>query len=143
MWAGDQAQPGAEKIAASSPGAPKAALGPAPATAKNGASAPTSQSAALGHEDYDDGFGAMPSAPLEETVADEPGIEGPIPDAPTTAAGLRYSKAQTIAPEYPQASRFVAADSGNFRATGGTRTINRIVIHITDGGANINGPVSW
>ncbi|KAB8194961.1 hypothetical protein FKV24_005700, partial [Lysobacter maris] len=46
-------------------------------------------------------------------------------------------------PEYPQADRFVAAHSGNYRATSGGRTIERVVIHITDGGANINGTIGW
>lgn len=78
-------------------------------------------------------------------------IGGPIPDgsAPDERAA---SNAQSwygahgltlTTPEYPQASRFEAAATGNFRVVSGTRTIDKIVIHITDGGANINGTISW
>ena len=43
--------------------------------------------------------------------------------------------------EYPKASRFVPAKYyGKYKST---RPIRRIVIHITDGGSNINGTVSW
>jgi N-acetyl-anhydromuramyl-L-alanine amidase AmpD len=73
--------------------------------------------------------------------ADSHGIEGPIPDEAVAAQSLASMLALT--PEYPQASRFEPADSGNYRAVSGTRTINRIVIHITDGGPSINGTVSW
>jgi N-acetyl-anhydromuramyl-L-alanine amidase AmpD/V8-like Glu-specific endopeptidase len=72
---------------------------------------------------------------------DQRGIEGPIPD--DTSAAQALARPLALSPEYPQASRFEPADSGNFHAIAGTRTINRIVIHITDGGANINGTVSW
>ncbi|MCF7220879.1 N-acetylmuramoyl-L-alanine amidase [Marilutibacter chinensis] len=73
------------------------------------------------------------------------GIEGPIPDDVATAQALarRAHALNAPAPEYPQADRFVAAHGGNFRATSGGRTIERIVIHITDGGANINGTIGW
>lgn len=73
------------------------------------------------------------------------GIEGPIPDDLATAQALaRTTRALSMpAPEYPQANRFVAANSGNFRASTGNRSIERIVIHITDGGANINGTIGW
>src|ERR1041385_8837146 len=70
------------------------------------------------------------------------GIDGPIPDAPPTAAQQAYTHALTTS-EYPQASRFEPANSGNFRAVSGTRTINRVVIHITDGSPNINGTIGW
>ncbi len=78
-------------------------------------------------------------------------IGGPIPDGsapdqttPSTAQGWYGTRGLTLTtPEYPQASRFEAAASGNFRVVSGTRTIDRIVIHITDGGANINGTISW
>lgn len=78
-------------------------------------------------------------------VDSQHGIDGPIPDDVATAQALaRGARAlSTPAPEYPQANRFVAAHSGNFRATSGTRSIERIVIHITDGGANINGTIGW
>ncbi len=72
-------------------------------------------------------------------------IGGPIPDdAATTAQGWYGARGLTLTTsEYPMASRFEAAATGNFRAVSGTRSIDRIVIHITDGGANINGTISW
>ncbi len=77
-------------------------------------------------------------------------IGGPIPDAgaanasASNAQGWYGTRGLTLtAPEYSMASRFEAANTGNFRAVSGTRTINKIVIHITDGGANINGTISW
>ncbi len=77
-----------------------------------------------------------------------PAQSGPAQRAPDAAASTAQSwygaRGLTLtAPEYPMASRFEAAATGNFRAVGGTRTIDRIVIHITDGGANINGTISW
>jgi V8-like Glu-specific endopeptidase len=48
------------------------------------------------------------------------------------------------APDYPGASRFVPAHARNFRA--GRRrgaVVDRIVIHITAGGPNINGTIGW
>jgi N-acetyl-anhydromuramyl-L-alanine amidase AmpD/V8-like Glu-specific endopeptidase len=82
------------------------------------------------------------------TEDDAYGIEGPIPDDAATAIsqGLRGLARPFSAPspQYPQASRFAPADAGNFRAVTGTpRTIDRVVIHITDGGANINGTIGW
>lgn len=72
------------------------------------------------------------------------GIDGPIPDDVATAQSLAVARAMTgPGAEYPQASRFAAADSGNYRSISGTRTIERVVIHITDGGANINGTIGW
>jgi N-acetyl-anhydromuramyl-L-alanine amidase AmpD len=65
------------------------------------------------------------------------GIEAPIPDEAAAAQALALS------PEYPQASRFEPADSGNYHALSGARTINRVVIHITDGGAKIDGTIGW
>lgn len=78
-------------------------------------------------------------------------IGGPIPDgsAPdegiaSNAQGWYGARGLTLTtPEYPQASRFEAAATGNFRAVSGTRTIDKVVIHITDGGANINGTIAW
>ena len=49
---------------------------------------------------------------------------------------------QGQAPEYPQASRFEPAGAGHFTPRQ-SRTIDKIVIHITDGGPNINGVVRW
>ena len=76
-----------------------------------------------------------------DDVDSQHGIEGPIPDEGATAQSLPQSLA--LSPEYPQASRFEPADSGNYHAVSGTRTISRIVIHITDGGSKINGTVGW
>lgn len=106
---------------------------PAGTIAPVDAQAPAAQAAMF---EYSDGLGPMPvEAPVEE---DGPGIEGPIPDEEPMALGLT-----TIAPEYPQASRFAPAHSGNYRARTAPRTIQRVVIHITDGGANINGTIGW
>ncbi len=140
-WTGDQAQPGAEVIA---PARTPAGAPPRPVPPENGNGHTTSAAAysraasPSAMTDYDDGFGPMPLA-LEE----DGGIEGPIPDAPPTAAQQAVARAQTQTPEYPQATRFAPAHSGNFRTSTSERSINRIVIHITDGGANINGPISW
>ncbi|MBW8851355.1 MAG: N-acetylmuramoyl-L-alanine amidase [Xanthomonadales bacterium] len=70
---------------------------------------------------------------------------GPIPDVPESAAqGFRGARGLTLtASEYPQANRFEPAHPGNYRAVSGTRTIDRIVIHITDSGANISSPINW
>ncbi|GAB3334119.1 N-acetylmuramoyl-L-alanine amidase [Marilutibacter aestuarii] len=90
---------------------------------------------------------ATPTRAFSATPDDDArhGIEAPIPDDVATArAQSRSPRALAApAPEYPQADRFVAAHSGNFRATSGARRIERIVIHITDGGANINGTIGW
>src|SRR5262249_38485884 len=48
------------------------------------------------------------------------------------------------APDYPAASRFVPAHRNNY--TAGRRQdipVDRIVIHITAGGPNIDGTISW
>lgn len=65
----------------------------------------------------------------------EYGIEQSIPDraGPAPVAGEQ--------PEFPLASRFVLARHARRPAT--ARTISRIVLHITDGGPGIDGPVSW
>jgi N-acetyl-anhydromuramyl-L-alanine amidase AmpD len=62
------------------------------------------------------------------------GIEGPAREA----APPRGEADRT---DYPGATRFVQATS--FRRGVTDRAINRIVIHITDGGASIEGPISW
>ncbi|MFU1888097.1 N-acetylmuramoyl-L-alanine amidase [Bacillus wiedmannii] len=61
-------------------------------------------------------------------------IEGPIPVKDVVGEDERSGA------EYPLASRYVPA---KFFQDSSTRTINRIVIHITDGGSNINGTVGW
>ncbi len=77
-------------------------------------------------------------------------IGGPIPDASaadasaSVAQGWYGTRGLTLtASEYPMASRFEAANTGNYRAVSGTRTIDKIVIHITDSGANISSPINW
>lgn len=85
------------------------------------------------------------SAPVTQSLADDQdsrhGIDGPIPDGSSLAQS--YAGAMAMSPEYPQASRFEPADAGNYHAVASPRTINRIVIHITDGGKAINGTVGW
>jgi N-acetyl-anhydromuramyl-L-alanine amidase AmpD/V8-like Glu-specific endopeptidase len=72
-------------------------------------------------------------------------IGAAIPDAPASAAqGWAGARGLTLtAPEYPQADRFEPANPGNYRAVTGTRTIDKVVIHITDSGANISSPINW
>lgn len=99
---------------------------------------------------YDDGLGTeFWQAQAAATATDDPssayGIDGPIPATYEStdlaaAAAMPMQSAQT--PDYPQASRFVPAAPGNFRPASG-RTIDRVVIHITDGGPNINGTIRW
>src|SRR5262249_9497104 len=86
------------------------------------------------------------SVPVTQSLADSDddslhGIDGPIPDDAVSAQS--FATAMAITPEYPQASRFEPADSGNYRAVASPRTINRVVIHITDGGKATNGTVGW
>lgn len=167
-WAGDAAQPGAQPIApAPSAGAVHGNGNGAHAVHSNGSNGSGSNgngssgngaasggggAAAAPALAYDDGFDPdLWSRPMEAAVGSEDaadaayGIEGPIPDAPEElAAGQAWSRAMTgEQPEYPRASRFVSAHERNFRRRSGTRTIRRIVIHITDGNRSINGPISW
>jgi N-acetyl-anhydromuramyl-L-alanine amidase AmpD len=148
-WAGDMAQPGTAPIVAS----PAVGNGHAPA---NGASAPkpvakASQSSL--EMAYSDGFdddlwsaGALGDDGDSDANDDDDShdIGGPIQDGGPSSSAQSYGRQlEATAPEYPQASRFAAAAAGNYRARTSPRTINRIVIHITDGGANINGTVGW
>jgi N-acetyl-anhydromuramyl-L-alanine amidase AmpD len=73
------------------------------------------------------------------------GIEEPIPDEPGAAgvAAQGWSRGLSTTPEDPYASRFEPAAPNNYRHSSAARTINRVVIHITDGGANINGTIGW
>jgi N-acetyl-anhydromuramyl-L-alanine amidase AmpD len=50
-------------------------------------------------------------------------------------------RAEASNTDYSDATRFVRAAS--FRAGSGSGNINRVVIHITDGGSSIEGPISW
>ena len=153
-WAGDAAVPGAERVGGNGGG--KKPEGSAQPEAGAGVAA------AAATLDYDDGFGLLPPlAPAAPPVQPQPladyepgasssdeaaqhGIEGPIPDpAPDTPQSLGFGRALEEQPEYPQADRFAPAAPENHSRKAAQRTINRIVIHITDGGANINGPISW
>jgi N-acetyl-anhydromuramyl-L-alanine amidase AmpD/V8-like Glu-specific endopeptidase len=142
-WAGDAMTPGTQPAT--------------PPAAKNGAAKDGSSATVSVH--YDDGYGPLPASPPPAVPKPQPqakslgddvaradedaqhGIEGPIPDEGSAAQALASPMA--IAAEYPQASRFEPAASTNYRAVTGMRTINRIVIHITDGQPKLNGTVSW
>jgi uncharacterized protein YycO len=69
---------------------------------------------------------------------DDHGMDEPLPDD----SGAQ-SQALDATAEYPGALDFQPAASVNYRAGSGTRTINRIVIHITAGGLNYRNTVSW
>ncbi len=140
-WAGDMVVPGTQAVI----GGPTT-----PATAKpngNGSAAAGAPKARATAFDYDDGYGPLPAPGSDTSGAvasddDVHDIGGPIPDdsnAPASATALSGG----ATPDYPQASRFAAAASSNYRAVSGTRNISRVVIHITDGGANINGTIGW
>ena len=111
------------------------AAAPAPATANAPAPAPAKASAAqaLGY-----GYGRA----LADD-GDDREIGGPIPDDLASAQAYATRGLALTAPEYPGARRYEPAATGNYRAVGGTRTIDKVVIHITDGGANINGTIGW
>jgi N-acetyl-anhydromuramyl-L-alanine amidase AmpD len=72
-----------------------------------------------------------------ESVSSIPGDRG-IEEATRDVTRPRSESDNT---DYPYATRFVPASS--FRAGGDNRAINRVVIHITDGGSSIEGPISW
>ncbi|MGE7920612.1 N-acetylmuramoyl-L-alanine amidase [Viridibacillus sp. NPDC093762] len=61
-------------------------------------------------------------------------IEGPIPVKDIVGENERSGA------DYPLTSRYVPA---KYYKESSLRTINRIVIHITDGGSNIDGTVGW
>ena len=140
-WAGDLLTPGTQ------PATPVSGKAEEP---KNGGS-----KASL--TPYDDGYGPLPPPPApaakqpqaqSRSLADDDsvdtqdslhGIAGPIPDDDAMAQGL----ADPTSAEYPQASRFAAAASVNYRAVSGARNIRQIVIHITDGGPKIGGTINW
>lgn len=90
-------------------------------------------------------------------TADEP-VEAFDPSADETADDPTFSTPQGLqsrsrgrvraldapSPDYPGASRFVSAHSGNFsRGRRRDRVLDRIAIHITAGGPNINGTIGW
>jgi N-acetyl-anhydromuramyl-L-alanine amidase AmpD len=78
-------------------------------------------------------FRPLVDVPLASSSGD-PGIEGPLQET-----GFPRLEARTT--DYPGAARFVAA--ARYRSGGPGRTIGRVVIHITDGGAGIAGPIGW
>jgi N-acetyl-anhydromuramyl-L-alanine amidase AmpD len=85
---------------------------------------------------YDDGSFLTDEAESQELR----GIEEPIPDEDEALAedGLEESPP---APEHPVATRFVSARY--FGPRHAPRVIRRIVIHITDGGPNIESTIRW
>jgi N-acetyl-anhydromuramyl-L-alanine amidase AmpD len=74
--------------------------------------------------------------------SDAHGIEAPIPDSAEEPRAVAEALDESN-PEYPQASRFVPAASRNYHAMTTPRSIDRVVLHITDGGPNINGTIAW
>jgi N-acetyl-anhydromuramyl-L-alanine amidase AmpD len=142
-------------------------------TPSDTASAPSGHAASLGHDvGYQDGFGPLlppsttgsgettptqvpkprsyysqpPSArPFSQETfsADEYGIDGPVPDAETQSASPGAQSLDAPQPEYPVASRFAPAHPSNYHVATQARTIDRIVIHITDGGSKISGTIGW
>ncbi len=131
-WGGDQATPGKDEPVAV-----------APATVGTSSKAPAAAAAQAVDVGYDDGYdAALWSRGMSEdgdgAAADDHGIDGPVPDAAAAGQALALTS-----PEYPQANRFEPANPGNYRVSPSARTINRVVIHITDGGRSINGTISW
>ncbi|HEY3058157.1 MAG TPA: N-acetylmuramoyl-L-alanine amidase, partial [Chloroflexota bacterium] len=136
-WAGDSARPGSEPVGgATQPAPPAASLTPG---------APAAQSSYGLAVAYDDGHGRWPEEPLpapDEVAPDaDPGIDGPIPDYQQGVLATGLDANAVSQPEYAGASRFVQARF--YRTPRAARTISRVVIHITDGGANINGTIAW
>jgi hypothetical protein len=141
-WAGDAAAPG--KSVPVKNGAPAAAPA-APAPAPN-AAAPAKQAAldSAYSDGYDDDFWETAQDAVEDDgEGADAGIDAPIPDAAATdgastdGAGMSLALA---APDYSGASRFVQAKYFGKRDS---RTIRRIVIHITDGGPKVDGTIAW
>jgi V8-like Glu-specific endopeptidase/N-acetyl-anhydromuramyl-L-alanine amidase AmpD len=162
QWAGDDVMPGASQrvepvgrgITAPGKGASSsqptsASPNPGPTNgSKFTATAPASTASALAREqefEYDDGHGQEFWAQQQEETSEpdfsQYGIDGPIPDGPETAESQSLAQALDIAPEYPQADRF--APAANFYASPKPRSIDTIVIHITDGHPDIEGTISW
>ena len=138
-WGGDTVAPGAVE-----PLAPAQPAGGAQAAA----STPTAQGLDAFYDDgYPPDFWLTHGQALEEGAAsaedDGPGIEGPIPDDAAAPATPAVQSLDAPQPEYPGASRFAPAHTGNYRARSSPRTIDEIVIHITDGGSRLSGTVGW
>jgi len=164
QWAGDDVAPGASQrvepvghgITATGKGASSsqpvsASSNPGPTNgAKSATAAPATTASALATEqefEYDDGLGqefwAQQQADDGTQDYDQYGIDGPIPEGQGADAAQAFAQALEIDSEYPQASRFVAAGKGNFTPHADPRSIKKIVIHITDGGKNIDGTIGW
>jgi V8-like Glu-specific endopeptidase len=114
---------------------------PAPAQSTSPQSAPTQSAAAQPARTAKAQAFRRPRA-LEDQD-DGPGITGPMPDDDDVSQGLGLRALDAPAPEYPGASRFAPAAAGNYRAVSSPRTIDRVVIHITDGGSRIAGTIGW
>jgi hypothetical protein len=129
-WSGDTAAPGTKSVS------------PEPAARPNGNGAATATPpSAVGAASlaYDDGYGPLPAG---DDGTDD-GIDEPVPE--NGAAPLAQSRAfggKDEPSEYPQASRFAPAAPVNYHA-GNNRTIDKVVIHITDGGSKIGGTIGW
>lgn len=83
------------------------------------------------------------SQAYENTNQDEFYLSELLPDeGPSVqiATEQSYSRALTT-PDYPNTSRFIP--SPNFTHPAEPRSIDLIVIHITDGAPNINGTINW
>lgn len=137
-WAGDD-EPTPEPTSGSS--------APSPDEEKNA----MQTSGAIGQAfEYDDGldreFWQTHARGAGAGDADSYGIDGPLPSRYeqtdfAAASAVPFQSGQ--ASEYPQGTRFAPAATGNFLPSSGVRTIDKVVIHITDGGANINGTIRW
>jgi hypothetical protein len=167
-WAGDTAQPGQQPVPAvptvpSQPSAPPASgsgdhdyddgFGPMPPPPTRIASVATGPVPANSNGDekpvVSQGYGEDAGAFV--AGQDDPDAIGIREDEPVDAAPLAAT-AQTIRahafdaplPDYPGANRFVPAHANNFTPRRRSdRVVDRIVIHITAGGSNINGTIAW
>jgi V8-like Glu-specific endopeptidase len=161
IWAGDDLAPlSPQKV---EPASTRAGVAPsngkpvgpvaAPTNGKTVSSAPAAVASSLGtggEYEYDDGYGQDFWARQQDEddaipqEVDQYGIDGPIPDGGDMDVSQSLgARTLDIAPEYPQALRFAPAATGNFYPRSSPRTINRIVIHITDGQPKIEGTIAW
>jgi len=146
-WAGDLPSAGAVEPVSVTAREPALAAGgtgsfgapPAASPAPPAVSAPPAA-----EQGYSDGLGDQFWQQLEAEVGNEDDLEvGPIPDIGESAERVAVaSSLDAPMPEDPIASRFVPASTSNYRVATG-RTIERIVIHITDGGPRSAGTISW
>ena len=161
VWAGDDSAPGTmQKVelppsnGATAPAAtkPAAAGNPTPANGTKAAAASPAKASSLATEtefEYDDGHGqdfweqSQEDDSGGEVDVTKYGIDAPIPDGGNDSISQSLASAMDVAPEYPQATRFAPAASTNFYARSSPRTINKIVIHITDGQPKIEGTIAW